>query len=75
MDRKVHVLGILWAHLATVGTLVRWICPEAGDQSVAGPEYLSTGTSRPGIAAKHMLTMPTPSQKPSALEQAAPVAL
>lgn len=28
MDRRVHLLGILSAHLATVGTVAGWSCPE-----------------------------------------------
>lgn len=53
MDRRVHLLGILSAHLATVGTLVGWARPEAGDQVVSGPEYLSVATGRPNMLRNH----------------------
>ena len=53
MDRKVHLLGVLSACLAAVGTLVWWARPEADNQGVAGPEYLSAGTGRPDMLGKH----------------------
>lgn len=67
--------GIPSAHLATVGMLVWCACPEAGDQGVAGPEYLSAGTCRPDLRRERASQCQPPIQKPSTLEKAAPVAL
>lgn len=80
IDRQVHLLGILSAHLATVGTLAGWARPEAGDPGVAGPEYLSAATApppppNPQTCCATMIIMPTLGEETSTLELAAPVAL
>lgn len=69
MDRRVHLLGILPAHLATVGTVAGWSWPEAGGavQPWPGPNISQQPQRTPHTqtCCATMLEMPTLSGKNS----------